>query len=172
MPPLEKERCATCRQKKAQTTCGLCAGPVCKTCVQRVDDETFRYHEALPDELRHSQYCGHCYVRVVAPALAEYEARLATARNVVVFTKRKTEETRLLSRSAKPIRVENCSDEAETLLKLAMLAVRDGHNVLLDVECTSAIVRHPGGYQTSRWRGSAIPSTVDPEWLARTENRR
>jgi hypothetical protein len=172
MADSEKERCSSCRQKKAQKVCGLCGGPVCKTCIQRLEPETFRYRDLLAEELRHEQYCAACYVRVVAPALAEYEAQLALARNVVVFTRKKSEETRRMSRSAKPIRVEGCADEAETLLKLAMLAVHDGHNVLLEVECTSAIVRHPGGYQTSRWRGSAIPSTVDPAWLARTENRR
>lgn len=168
----EEKRCASCRQKKASTACSLCHADLCKKCVQFLEEGTFRYLEPVPENLTHAKYCGPCFVTVVQPAQADYDALLERARNVVVFLKKKSEETRLMNRSAKPIRAENASDEADLLLKLAFAAAKEGYNVVLDVEVFSEIVRHPGGYQTSRWRGVAIPSKVDPEWLRRTENYR
>ncbi len=170
-PGEEKAFCASCNQRKATTACGLCQASLCRKCVQFVDPETLRYFDVKPADLMHGNYCGPCFVTKVSPVLAEYEEVVDRARVVVVFMKKKGEETRLLNRSAKPIRVEDCFDEEETLLRLAYLAARDKFNVLLDVEVTSKIVRHDGGYQTSRFRGTAIPSLVDPQWLKRTEDR-
>ena len=167
----DENLCASCRIKKPSNTCALCAARVCKKCVQFLDEEYFRYLKPLPEKLQHTNYCGPCFVTTVAPAQAEYDALMERARNMVVFLKKKGEETRLLNRSAKPIRVEDCSDEEDTLLRLALIAAKENYNVILDVELFSTIVRHTGGYQTMRWRGSAVPSKVDPEWLKRTENR-
>lgn len=163
--------CASCKQPKASLSCGLCHAAVCKKCVQFLDPETFRYRDVADVRLTHGNYCGPCFVTVVAPELSDYESLLQRARQVVVFMKKKAEESRLMNRSAKPIRVEACADEAETLLKLAYVAARANYNVILDVQVSSEIYRHPGGYQTSRWRGTAIPSQVDPQWLKRTEDR-
>jgi len=167
----EKVGCASCNKPKATTACGLCQAALCRKCVQFLDPETLRYFDVKPADLLHGNYCGPCFVTKVSPVLADYEEVMDRARGVVVFMNNKGEETRLMNRSAKPIRADDCFDEEETLLRLAYLAAREKFNVLVDVHVQSKIVRRQGGYQTSEFWGTAVPSKVDPQWLKRTEGR-
>lgn len=84
---------------------------------------------------------------------------LAKARNVGIYFKDQGKETRLLKRSEKPVRVLDCPDREETLLRLAFLAVKAGFIGLLDVDIVATKVRD-GAYQTSSWSGSGIPSNL------------
>jgi hypothetical protein len=160
--------CNTCRSPKAPYVCGLCEGQVCKRCLEMLKPDTFAFLPEKPPELSHKLYCGLCYSRVVGPALATYEADLEKARGVIVFMKSRTEETRLMRRSEKPVKVVDCADKEETLLRLAFQGAHAGFGVLIDVELTSRKVRDHA-YQTTLWSGTAVPTNVDQKTLDRID---
>ena len=93
------------------------------------------------------------------------------ARKVIVYVKNQGEETRLMRRQARPIKVTDCRDRDETLLRLAFFAADAGFNALLDVSIAARKVRNEG-YQTMRWDGVAIPTTLDPDRLPDREASR
>lgn len=152
--------CSSCRLPKANLTCECCQALQCKSCAQKLKKDSFSFLTTLPKELSHQIYCGRCFDQKVAPALAEYETHLRKARNVNVFFKTQSEETRLMRRSEKPIKVSGCEDKDETLLRLAFLAAQANFNTLIDVVITSEKVRMEA-YQTTRWNGSAVPINLD-----------
>lgn len=163
-------KCLSCHHQKASLQCGLCEGALCKKCVQTLAKDSFSLWETIPELLRHHHYCIPCFQKSVATPLADYENTLRLAEGVFVFEKSKSEETRLFNRSQKPLRVEDCADERDTLMRLAFQAAKLGCNTLIDVEIRSKKVRN-AGYQTTRWSGSGIPSVVATDWLKKTENR-
>ena len=82
-------------------------------------------------------------------------------KSVFVFFKTQSKETRMMSRKEIQVKVENCPDREETLMRLAFLAAFGGFNTLIDVELNSEKVRNSSSYQTSNWSGSAKPTTID-----------
>lgn len=165
-PAMTPTACASCKGTKGLVPCGGCESPVCKRCAQSVEKDRFAFLDAIPPELSHRTYCGPCFTRTVAPAMADYDRTMARARNVFVFDKGQGELTRLLKRAEKPVRVVDCADREETLLRLAFAAVRRGCNTLIDVDVSSRKVRHHG-YQTSAWQGTGVPIALDAAALAR-----
>lgn len=168
---MDASACLSCKQTKGLSPCGSCQGPVCKRCLQVLEDNAFALLEKVPGDLSHRAYCGPCFVGKVAPALDEYERTLALAKGVFVFHKGQGEETRLIKRSEKPLRVVECTDEKETLLRLAFLAAQRGFNALLDVDLTAKKVRN-FGYQTLAWQGTGVPARIDGESLERQTKKR
>ena len=161
--------CVACRNAKAPIRCGIFEGAVCKQCVQRLDKDTFHYLVEVPKDLTHKSYCNPCFSEKVATPLAHYQYTLGRARKVWVFIKSKSEETRLMSRSEKPLKVVDCVDEETALLRLAYLAAEKKVNALIDVDIVGKKVRNHG-YQTSTWQGTGVPTQVDGERLER-ENK-
>ena len=158
---MEKVLCASCKQTKARVTCGLCETPICRTCAQFLERHSFLLWEPkVPAELEHETYCAPCFISKVAPALSDYEDTVNRARAVLVFWRSRGDETRVVRSSEKPLSVADCSDEKDTLLKLAFLAAQKKFNALLDVEFKTKKVRN-GGYQTTIWSGAGIPARVD-----------
>lgn len=157
---MESQACAFCKSK-ARLSCGVCASALCRTCAQFLEKNSFHLLEPnIPANLTHETYCGKCFIEHVAPALNEYETTLENARSLLVFTRSRGDETRVVRSSEKKISVADCADEKETLLKLAFVASKKKFNALLDVEFSSRKIRN-GGYQTSLWNGSGIPARVD-----------
>lgn len=148
--------CISCHEPKATLTCGLCEKPVCKKCAVTLAKDAFYFVRPKPFEAKH--YCGGCFDERVAGPLSEYEGTFRRAKQVLVFLKSKSEETRLMSRSEKPIKVEDCSDEPEVFLRLAYIVAEKGLNAIIDVATKAQKVRN-AGYQTTRWSGTGIPST-------------
>lgn len=68
------------------------------------------------------------------------------------------------------ITVTDMSDRSDVIMKLAFKTLELGHNSMIDVVTKSVKVRH-GGYQKMMWSGSAIPTTLDLEVLARRQER-
>lgn len=155
--------CISCSKTKAPLECAGCAGALCKACAQFVDDQTFAFASAPPAA---GTYCPACFDREIAPKLAEYEDVLARARDVNVFFRTQGKESRFIRRIERPIKVEECDDKDETVLRLAFLAALGGFNALVDVDLASRKVIM-GKWQTSKWRGTAVPAKVDPEQLKR-----
>ena len=59
------------------------------------------------------------------------------AKNVQVFFKKQSKETRLVKRpERKPFRIEKCADEQETVMRMAFLAAQANYNALIEVDLT------------------------------------
>lgn len=158
--------CSCCQKPKAQLTCGLCESSVCKACAHILDENHFSFLQEIPAELKHEVYCHSCFVQTVQEPLTSYDQTMELAKNIDVFYKEQSKETRLLKRREGALKVQACADENETLLRLAFQAVKLGFNGLIDVEVKGQKVRN-GTYQTTTWNGTAIPSNVRKEKLLR-----
>ncbi len=90
----------------------------------------------------------------------KYQQDIQAAKDIIVFLKKQTKETRLVSRKEPPLKVEQCTDREETLLRLGFLAVQKGFNALIDVDIFAEKILS-GRYQTSNWKGSGIPANID-----------
>ncbi len=161
---VKKSVCCSCQSSKATLECGLCVEPVCKKCAEFLAEESFAFLPYRAADISHSTYCRLCYDAKIAPQVADYNAMIEKAKEVFVFQKIESKISRLIKRIEEPFVVENSLDRQETLLRLAFLAALGDFNVIVDVDITSQKVRN-GGYQTLHWKGTAIPSNVDPRKL-------
>ncbi len=157
---MDSNLCSFCRLPKAVLACEVCANALCKKCVVILPKESFSFLETIPEDLRHKNYCGSCYDEKVAPELTLYRRTFYQAKKVNVFVKGQGEEIRLMSQNQKPLKVVDCVDKDETLLRLAFLAARAGFNTLVNVDISHKKVRNEG-YQTTKWQGSGVPTQTD-----------
>lgn len=154
--------CTSCRLPKADLECENCHAIQCKKCIQVLKKNSFAFLKEVPEELGFKNYCGSCYDEKVLPHLKTYEETMDKAKEVLVFFKGNGEETRLIRRVEKPIRVTDCDDRDETILRLAFYAAQAGYNGLVDVTVTAEKVRNKG-YQTTHWQGIGVPVQIDPK---------
>ena len=161
-----REVCATCLQPSPSFHCGLCQTAQCDDCVQQVSEGEFSYLKRLPPELSHRAYCGVCYGEKTEPALESYRETVERAKNVFVFYTTQRKAIPLIRRTKETLRVEECPDRDETILRLAFFAAEQKFNAIVDVEVVSEKVRD-GSYQTSKWKGTAYPAQVDADKLER-----
>lgn len=146
--------------------CQSCDLALKKAEVHFVDENTFLFLKQLPEGVSLGTYCYPCFDRIVGPSLEVYNDKMERAKNVNVFYASQSKESRFIRRIEKPIKVEDCDDRDEVILKLAFLAVEANQNTLVDVEVNSTKTRN-GGWQSSRWSGKAIPAVVDEAKLRR-----
>ncbi len=125
-----------------------------------MEGDSFLFERRVPKDLTHAVYCNPCFDQHVAGPLAEYQERLNAAKNVFVFMKNQSKETRLIKRKLPMVRVEDCDDRDETILRLAYAAVKAGCNAIVDADLV-AKKEKDGGYQWTRWCGTALPVKVD-----------
>lgn len=125
-----------------------------------MEEGSFSYDPSVPESLTKGVYCPACYDGTVAPALFVYDELMEKARQVSVYFKTQSKETRLMKRKQAPISVGDCPDREEALMRLAFLAAKGGFGTLIDVDLTADKVRQ-GAYQTSSWRGSGVPFQKD-----------
>ena len=158
--------CISCRKPDPQYDCGVCGEGICKKCEEFLEVGSFSFLEKVPATLTHSHYCPACYQAEVAPALERYNETMEAARAVFVFFTSHKRPPHAVRLGQEKIRVENCDDRDETVLRLAFLAAERGGNALIDAEVVSEKLRIRGGaYQTSRWKGSAFAATIDESRL-------
>lgn len=163
---MENFECQSCHKPKASLECGLCSSAICKNCAQFNDEDQFSFLAEIPQELSHSTYCVSCFDEKVAPALAQYNETMELAKDVLVYSKTQTKETRLIKRKEQPVHVVGCKDHDETILRLAFLAAKAGHNGIIDVQLSSEKIKN-GSYQTMRWSGTGIPAHIDSKKIPR-----
>ncbi len=154
--------CTVCLSPKANLECGICKEPVCKTCAQFLEDDSFSFLQKVPEELACSAYCSRCFDEKVAPQLAEYEATMEKARKVTVFLKNQSKESRIYKSLEAPITVDGCPDAKEALLRLAFFAVQANFNGLINVDISAKKFRE-GGYQNSIYSGIGTPTHIQNE---------
>lgn len=151
--------CISCQKTKALLKCGLCECDVCKYCAQIQPEDQFSFLPDAPSELKHSVYCGPCFDQNVADLWNDYQQTMEKAKNILVYLSNQGKETRLIKRKEKPVKVVDCRDHDEALMRLAFQAVRAGYNCLVDVNLESTKVKIDG-YQTQIWNGSGVPVNV------------
>jgi hypothetical protein len=162
----ETSECVSCRKPQAKHECGLCGDAVCRSCEIFLDETTFSLRSDVPEELKHTYYCAPCHQAQVEPELERYQETLALAREVYVFYGVSKHPLPILKKAKAEIKVPQCVDRDETILRLAFMAVEAGYNCLVEAEIASEKVRDHG-YQKSAWKGRAIPAELDVERLER-----
>ena len=148
--------CSTCLKAGAGLTCGVCNIAICKNCAEFVDEEMLAYLPRPSKDLLHSAYCRPCHDEKVKPVQLQFEETLTKARDVSVYFKAQSKETRGYRRKDKAFAVDNCADRDQTVMRLAFLAAQAGFNLIIDVNLSSKKII-TNGYQTSVWSGTAIP---------------
>jgi hypothetical protein len=159
--------CCVCQKPKPGLICGSCQSPVCKSCALTLGEYDFRYSpERLTKFFVQNQedhvppvFCGPCYDANVAPDLAKYESTLTTAKAISVFFKTQSKETRLIKRREDLVKVKDCPDYDDAILRLAFQAAVVDCNALIDVTLDSRKLKI-GGYSKTVWTGTARPAKV------------
>ncbi len=158
--------CANCDNSKAPLLCSVCTVALCKACAEHLDADQFCYVPEQAAKFADKTYCRACFESHVAESLAAYDELVARAREVRVYFKNQSQETRLIKRKAKAVTVSECRDYHDAILRLAVAAAATGHNAVVDLNLTSKKWRD-GGYQKNLWHGSALPVNLDARQLAR-----
>jgi hypothetical protein len=152
--------CKTCHKPKANYQCGLCQGPICKSCGEFLT-ENFSFLKVVPKELTHPTYCVQCFDENVRTPLDDYNATMEQAREVIIYSKEQTKLTRGLKRIEDPLLVEDCEDEEEALMKMSFFAVKMNHNAVIDVQFkTKKII--VGSHKKTIVSATGVPITLDP----------
>jgi hypothetical protein len=161
---MSKILCSTCRiSLKHEYQCGLCQNIFCKDCVQFLDSSFFSFLKDPPPETKHEVYCAACYDQKVAPMAESYSETMNRAKEVYIFEK-KEKYIPLISSSKHKIRVEDCPDRKETMLRLAFMAAEGNYNAVIDVDLVAKKVR-VNGYQSTSWSGTGNPAMIRKESL-------
>lgn len=161
---MSKTVCETCQKPIANLACGLCQAAVCKHCAHVLEENQFDFLPQVPAEMTKEIYCNICFNATVAPFESEYQDTMERAKDINVFMKAQSKETRLVRRHIPPVKVQDCPDEQEAIMRLAFLAARAGCNAIIDVDLRHEKV-HLSGYQTTKWKGTAVPARVDARIL-------
>jgi hypothetical protein len=161
-------RCITCRKPQAKLHCGSCREPVCQSCRDHLDIETFAFSENLPEELTHSDYCSGCYATIVEPAIERYQDTFERSKDIFIFFT--TQKTRLpiLKRDKNRLEIKVCRDRDELISRLAFKATEMGFNSVIEVEVKADKIRN-AGHQKSSWHGGGYAAEVDPVKLERID---
>ena len=156
--------CCVCQKSKAGLTCGLCKETVCKSCTEFLDSDNFAFLTKKPEHLETGAFCLTCFNNTVSVELSEYDAKVEKAKNILVFDNTQGKETRLFKRLEPAIKIEQCDDKNETVLRLAFMATELGFNAIIDLDLRSKKVKD-GKHQHLIWSATAIPTNVDESKL-------
>jgi hypothetical protein len=127
-------------------------------------DDAFAFLAQPTKDLTHPIYCTHCYDAKITPALEKYNQIMEQAKEVHIYFKTQGKETRTIKRKEKPLKITDCEDYDEALLRLAFLAAQLKYNALVDVVAQSkkAITK---GYQKLIWSVTGTPTNVTDKQL-------
>jgi hypothetical protein len=154
------ECCLTHIKPGQELTCECCSETCCKKCQTILREDTFSYSSQVAPELKHTRYCARCMDSVIEPALEAYREQLANAKNAYFFTPAFKKRIPVLKKAKSRVQIKGTPDRDETILRLAFLAIEQGHNAVIEAEVSAQKVRNEG-YQKSLWVGSGLPVTID-----------
>lgn len=160
---MELVECTLCSKNKTALRCYACAEASCKKCVEFIDEDSVEFVALMPDDLRNRTFCRNCFNQTIAPKISSYQDIARRAKQVDVYSKSQTKETRRIKRVEKPLQIIDCEDREEVLLRLAFLAAEKGFDTLVDVDVRSKKVGEGKSYKKLVWMGTAVP--VDPSIL-------
>lgn len=157
--------CNSCRSTQVEVNyqCGICREALCKKC-SIFPREDFTYYKNIPEELSHASYCSVCFDHKVAAPTEEYLELIEKAKDIIIFSKNESKQTRLFSRKELPYTVENCLDEDDALKRMSFFAVEDNFNCLIDITFARKKII-VGSHKKFIWSGRAIPVNVDAKRL-------
>ncbi len=151
------EQCEICLNKKTTLRCNICEQYSCKHCTHFVDDNLFKFQDLLPKHISNKSFCPNCFDEKVRDELSDYISIMDKAKDVNVYAKVQSSETRLMRRVAKQIKIKDCEDKEEALMRLAYLAAQKGFDTIVDVDIISKKVKLGGRYKKLVWDGTATP---------------
>jgi hypothetical protein len=134
--------CSACRRANPTVQCELCHDLSCKACAEILSEEAFAFLPKKPPELTHTRYCQGCWQGHVEPAQEEYRASLEQAKQAYIFFSTQRKPIPILLKEKDVIRVADCPDRDETILRLAFQAVRLGCNAVVETVVSSEKVRN------------------------------
>ncbi len=155
--PAEKLGCSVCGKSRAPLVCGCCHQMICKSCTDFLEADEFYLLDKNPLNTDDKAFCQVCYQEKVLPEMQKYQDLVALAKNIQVFMKNQSKETRLIPRLEKTLRVENCKEPEEVMMRLAIMAVQKKLNALIDMDIVGKKVKD-GSYSTTIFSGSAVPA--------------
>lgn len=127
---------------------------------------TFSLMPVVPTSLQHSVYCLSCYKENVEEALANYQVLVEQAKEIMIFDRSQGKETRFIKRNEDLVKIKDCEDYDEAIMKLAYQALQCGCNAVVDVDIIAEKVR-TGSYQTQKFHGSGRPAQVKTSQLVK-----
>lgn len=157
---MEIQTCTSCQKIETGVACGLCAEATCKDCAIFLESDAFAFLRQRPEGLEGDTYCQGCFANRVAPELEAYEVLVERAREIDVYYKNQSKETRLISRKEKAVAIKDCDDRDELVLRLAFQAALGGFNTVVDIDLKPIKVAQGGRYRKFMWNGSGIPTNA------------
>ncbi len=164
--PSTEQKCETCRSDDVTDACKLCENPICDDCILAPPLHTFSLLETIPEPLSHVVYCRFCYDEKVEPEVVRYAENLEKANESFIFFKTQRKEIPLIKKSKEIMRVVDCDDRDETILRMAFIAAEKGFNAVIDVEVQHQKIRNHQ-HHTHRWSGTGSPAMIDENKLDR-----
>lgn len=157
--------CKTCRTilNTVDYHCGLCFEPICKKCAV-FTVETFDYLRRVPEKLTHPCTCSLCYDQEIAKPTEEYLERVEQSKEIIIFSKNESKQTRLFSRKEPAYVVEDCDDEEDALRHMSFWAIEDNFNCLIDITYAKKKIVI-GSHKKFIWTGRGIPVNIDTKRL-------
>ena len=157
---MNKQICDTCLKNKTAIKCDECQAPSCKKCTEFTLESFEELQPMLPENLKAKILCTRCYSDSFENEFNELQNIYEQAKEVKIYEKKLSAETRLIPRVEQAITVEDCSDAKEVMMRLAFQAAKSGFNSLLDVEFKSSKSRD-GSYKFVTWKGAGVPANVE-----------
>lgn len=155
---MSKLPCYICH-KKTLKECGLCEEPTCKTCLQTLAIDHFKFMHPVPSEFTKGQYCNPCFSQQISEPLHQYDTLLEQAKDMNVYFKDKHSKLMYMFKIAKvPIVIEDSNDYDDLILQLAYAAAAKGHKDIVNVEIESRKV-FDGSYKKLLWTGKCFGAT-------------
>jgi hypothetical protein len=114
----------------------------------------------IPAELAHTEYCLTCFAVKIQPELRDYKELMKRASEVFILDKPERKAPMVLRKHKHLLRVEDCPDREETMLRLAFLAAELGFNSVIKVNIEHRKVRN-AGYQKLLWTGTGLAVDLD-----------
>lgn len=163
--------CTICNNPKANVSCRECDSAVCKSCIEFVGDDVFEFDEYTEENSPVGHYCSTCYTTEIVPRLEVYNEIVERAKEVSVFSTEKGKESRLIKRTDVHLKIDECADKEDLIMKLAYMAAKAGYNSIVDMDLVYTKVRD-GSFKLANWSGTATAANLNSRMPITNSSRR
>lgn len=156
--------CKICLRPQAVHECGLCHVNLCKKCEHFVEPDSFAFMEKVHRDFTLGHYCPECFDERIQPQVEKYAELMERAKHIYIFFSTSKNPHTLIKKSNKPLRLSNCRDRDETILRLGFRAAEQGYNAVVEVEVERI------QNQRNFWEGRGVPAHIDAAKHARWDS--